>query len=207
MLFVSLLSFPTSPQGIPAFIMFDLPEDVTFKDLQIFFKNEFAKTSKLRLPAPPAPSPLADSTSWSGFYKKTLKERQNMVKAAFPKLFPVPSAKLENHSLRKFSTRTSALPSSALRTLQPALPQDPAGPLKSIGNSAGLNGSLEWSRSESLSLKLMDGREYQHKQRKTWLDGVVTERQDANFEDEDDVWPINGLSEDIADNMVENCIG
>ncbi|RUS29991.1 hydroxymethylglutaryl-CoA reductase [Jimgerdemannia flammicorona] len=161
------------------------------------------------VPPPTPPTPLAkapEPPSWSGFYKKSLKERQRLLKLAFPTVFSNTSVQSTKPS------STKELPSSALRTLSstsqlPFVTRDKFMHSKRIDGVTTQNGSLEWSRSESLSLTVMDNGEYlnaEHKHGKTWMDRVVVERKEIEFKDNNEAWPINGLDEDIADHMSFN---
>ncbi|KNE65124.1 hydroxymethylglutaryl-CoA reductase, degradative [Allomyces macrogynus ATCC 38327] len=122
---------------------------------------------------------------WSGFYKKALKERQAQLRLAFPHLFPA-------------TTTVKPLVhggAAALTTASDSPPQSPSladsghasGKVSGLGRVHGAvlspNASLSASGASTTSLS-------------SAMNGGA-----------EDNFPIRGLDERIADNMVENCIG
>ncbi|KAL7753252.1 hypothetical protein RI367_001027 [Sorochytrium milnesiophthora] len=126
---------------------------------------------------------------WSGFYKKALKERQQQLRLAFPHLFPSPPP-------AAFAAPSSTRSSFLLVGSEPASPaaSPPASPSLDPRLAAALSssspGPLSDAHLASLSSSSVAG---------TVPGGSTTAV--------DDGFPVRGLDERIADNMVENCIG
>ncbi|KAJ3373792.1 hypothetical protein GGF31_008677 [Allomyces arbusculus] len=120
---------------------------------------------------------------WSGFYKKALKERQAQLRLAFPHLFPATT------------TVKPLVHGASLATASDSPPQSPS--LADSGNAIGHAGKLGrvhgavLSPNASLSASGAST---------TSLSSAMNGGAEDNF-------PIRGLDERIADNMVENCIG
>ncbi|CAG8640561.1 14344_t:CDS:2 [Dentiscutata heterogama] len=113
-------------------------------------------------------NPNLHGSVWSGFYKKTLKERQNQLKIAFPDLFNLPSS------------ATSIVPSVY------------STPLTSICNSP-----ISRENSEANdTLNSINNEQFNY---------LVKKLESLNIDQ--DLFPINGLDEHIADKMIENCVG
>ncbi|KAI9219245.1 hypothetical protein BC828DRAFT_386598 [Blastocladiella britannica] len=113
---------------------------------------------------------------WAGFYKRSLKERQNRIRLAFPHMFDeAASAWLNDSGTSEVPTQTSPQRSSSSGTDNPSL----ASSLDAAAISPGmLRMAVSGSNGAGIPMSLMD-----------------------------DKFPICGLDEDIADHMIENCIG
>jgi hydroxymethylglutaryl-CoA reductase len=112
--------------------------------------------------------------SWSGFYKKPLKERQTQLKLAFPDLF----------------TSTTSNSSSVVSSVYVTPATSPTSP------------SFSHNVCDSTDNKTTDQHHnFDHSSLISKLNSLTV----ANEHTE--AFPIGGLDEDIADHMIENCIG
>ena len=110
--------------------------------------------------------------SWSGFYKKSLHERQSQLKLVFPKVF---------------ASSSSSAVSSVYVT-----------PDTSPCSSPISDFSSETNDQNTLSHSILNDKNKNYLIDK--LESLSTDNKKKPF-------PINGLDENIADNMIENCIG
>ncbi|KAJ3351090.1 hypothetical protein GGF32_004453 [Allomyces javanicus] len=123
---------------------------------------------------------------WSGFYKKALKERQAQLRLAFPHLFPATTT---------VKPLVHGAAAASLATASDSPPQSPS--LADSGNASAHGGTpgrvhgAVLSPNASLSASGAST---------TSLSSAINGGAEDNF-------PIRGLDERIADNMVENCIG
>ncbi|ORZ30995.1 hydroxymethylglutaryl-CoA reductase [Catenaria anguillulae PL171] len=140
-------------------------------------------------------SPPGDHPSiWSGFYQKALKERQALLRMAFPHLFrtSLASSLIDSGN----SGTATLLNGSSSPALQPkyAVGSGAASPsLTMSGNSNAATGKL--MRAMQLSSAASAGL--------SGSNGAL----DSSGRYGEDAFPIRGLEENIADHMIENCIG
>ena len=135
---------------------------------------------------------------WSGFYKKPLRERQNQLRLMFPNLFRTSAdgESIDDGS----STAATGTPAEdrvrASATLVAPTTDSPAagpGPVPSSSSSAPSAAAPSTASLQPARTAAARGRR--------WSSGA----QDGGGADA--VFPVHGLSDAIADNMIENCIG
>ena len=118
------------------------------------------------------------SRSWaSGFYKRTLRERQNILIEAFPEVFGQNS--LETISLDMNSLSVYVTPDTS--SCRSPIEVDPT-----YSNNTNNNKNNNINNNEAVNPELLEEK--------------LSKLSISDF-------PIRGLSEEIADNMVENCVG
>ncbi|KNE54228.1 hydroxymethylglutaryl-CoA reductase, degradative [Allomyces macrogynus ATCC 38327] len=122
---------------------------------------------------------------WSGFYKKALKERQAQLRLAFPHLFPATTTvkPLVHGAAASLATASDSPPQSPSLADSGQAGGKPSGLGRLHGVVLSPNASLSASGASTTSLS-------------SAMNGGA-----------EDNFPIRGLDERIADNMVENCIG
>ena|SRR5581483_9723941 len=114
--------------------------------------------------------------SWSGFYKKSLHERQTQLKLVFPKVFDS-------------SSTSSSVVSSVYVTPDTSPCSSPISDFSFETND---------QNTPSYSTSLND---------KDKINYLVNKLESLSTDNNKKPFPINGLDENIADNMIENCIG
>jgi hypothetical protein len=109
----------------------------------------------------------SSSSIWTGFYKKTIKERQDQLRQVFPKLF---STVFTRSAISSPALPRKGTPDGNSNHSKPEAPILPSQILRERSqiSFSSLNGTDSSARSD---------------------------------------FPLNGLDEDIAENMVENCVG
>ncbi|CAG8773315.1 1266_t:CDS:2 [Gigaspora margarita] len=122
-------------------------------------------------------NPNLHGSAWSGFYKKTLKERQNQLKITFPDLFDPPSPAT--------SIAPSVSPVSSVYST----------PLTSICSSPISREYSEENKSND-TLNGINNEQFNY---------LIKKLESLNIDQ--DPFPIKGLDEHIADKMIENCVG
>jgi len=113
--------------------------------------------------------------TWSGFYKKSLHERQTQLKLVFPQVF------------------TSSTPSSVVSSVYVTPDTSPCSSPISVEFSSKTN-----DRNTHPHSILNDNNEINY---------LINKLETLETSSNKKLFPINGLDENIADNMVENCIG
>jgi hydroxymethylglutaryl-CoA reductase len=118
-----------------------------------------------------SPMHVNHQVTWSGFYKKSLRERQTQLKLVFPQVF------------------TSSTPSSSVSSVYVTPDASPCSSPISVDFSSANDQNIF---SHSI---LNDNNDINYLMNK--LEALSDKK----------LFPINGLDENIADNMIENCIG
>lgn len=113
--------------------------------------------------------------TWSGFYKKSLRERQTQLKLVFPQVF------------------TSSTPSSVVSSVYVTPDTSPCSSPISVDFSSKTNDQNTHSHSI-----LNDNNEINY---------LINKLETLETLSDKKLFPINGLDENIADNMIENCVG
>jgi len=122
-----------------------------------------------------------DALTWSGFYKKPLQERQNQVKLVFPNIFN------NNNTITTGATEEAPLSTSSTSSSVYATPN--TSPCTS-----------------PISLNFTNNNDNNNNNNKEEeVNYLVNKLESLNVNN--NKFPINGLDENIADNMIENCIG